>query len=138
MMNFIITCAETDERRIYEGCLHLVDNLPWLHKKVGEFSGDWQNLIDSIQISIPSEKLFHKLTYAIELFELPKEHLIIVSVNSEVITTFERTDALDEKWKDITIEVDLHGGKVSENRFELKNLLNGSAFIEEFTNKFPV
>ena len=141
MTKIIISCKETDEKRIFENCQTLVDNLPWFHEKVGEFSGDWQTSNNSILISIPSKEFFHELTYAIELFELPtsiKKHLIIVSVNSEVIATFEKTDALDEKWKDITIEVQLRGGKVIENKFEFKNHLNASAFVEEFTNKFPV
>ena len=134
MTKFIISCKEADEKRIYEGCRHLVDNLPWLHEKVNLFSGDWQNSNDSILISIPSNKAFHELTSFIELAIVGT--CIIIDTGSQIMATFNKTPTLSEKWKDITTYVKLYGGTICGSTFVFHEESYASAFVKRFSDLF--
>lgn len=138
-MNIILTCRESGERRVYENCRLLTDNLPLLHNKVSVLDGDWHTLNDSIQINIPSNECFRELTHSIELLELPlsiEKSLIRVIVGTEPICTFKKTHTMEEKWKDIIMHVRLYGGKIRGNRFVFQKSSSASAFVNRFCDLF--
>ena len=131
MTKIIISCKETDERRMFENCRPLVDNLPWLHEKVNLFSGDWQNSNDSILTSIPSNKAFHELTSFIELAIAGT--WIIIDVGPQIMATLNKTPAL---WKDITCQARLYGAEVHGNTLTFKKNSNASAFVQHFVLEY--
>ena len=126
MTKIIISCKETSERRIFENCQTLVNNLPWLHEKVNLFSGDWQNPTDSLHVSITSSKAFHELISFIEL--TIADTWIIIDIGSQILSTFNKTPDLSKKWKDITFQARLYGAKVYGNTLAFKKNSNDSAY----------
>ncbi len=139
MSNIIITCNENDERRTYEICQPLSENLPWIQEKVKLLDGIWSDKNDSIKIDIPSKEDFHNLKLFIELTQ--KGTWIIIDTGM-IMSCFQKTHCLSEKWKDIIYHAQLYGAKVYGNTLAFKKnsnasaLKSASAFMKRFCDLF--
>lgn len=141
MFKIVISCNETGETRTYENCRLLTENLPSIQLETTRLGGNWQVLTDAIHINLPSREGFYELTYCIETLDPPafiEKDWIRITIGTKTMYVFRKTKDLSEKWKDITYHVNLYGGIVHGNTFTFQKSPNASAFVEEFTNKFPV
>lgn len=135
MFKVVVICKDTGEKRIYENCHFLSENLPALQEKKNVLHGEWQTLNNLIQISFPTREWFHRFTYAIELFVSPvsiEKDWIRITTRNETLYAFKKTLSLSKKWTDITMYVKLYGGKVHGNNFDFEKTANASAFAKHF------
>ncbi len=63
---------------------------------------------------------------------------ITISIQTETIYAFMKTEDFTEKWKDVTMYVRLYGGTVFENNFDFKKRENASAFVKHFVREYIV
>lgn len=139
MIKIVINCKDTDERRIYENCRLLSENLPSIQLETTRLGGDWKNLTDAIHINLPSQEGFHELAYCIETLEPPafiEKDWIRITIRTKTMYVFRKTKDLSEKWKDITMQVRLYGGEIRGNTFVFQKDSSASAFVKRFYNLF--
>ena len=139
MFKLLISCNETSEKRTYENCRLLSENLPSIQLEATRLGGDWRNLTDAIHINLPSQEVFYELTYCIETLVPPafiEKDWIRITIKTKTMYVFRKTKDLSEKWKDITYHVTLYGGIVHGNTFVFQKHSNASAFVKRFCNLF--
>ncbi len=140
LKKMVIRCKETDERRTYEYCDPLAENLSWLQEKVKLFDGDYLYLNYLLYINIPSNENFRELTAFIE-FTIA-DNWIIIDNGTRIMSVFSKTPNLSKKWDDITFHARLYGAEVHGNILAFKKNSNASAstsalaFIKRFCNLF--
>lgn len=63
---------------------------------------------------------------------------ITISIQTETMYAFMKTEDFTEKWKDVTMYVRLYGGKVLENNFDFEKHKNASAFVKHFVREYII
>ena len=141
MFKIVISCKENNEKRTYENCRILSENLPSIQLEVSRLGGDWQTLTDAIHINLPSKESFYELTYCIETIDPPafiEKDWIRITIRTKTMYICRKAKDLSEKWKDITMQVRLYGGEIRGNRFVFQKNSSASAFLQHFVREYII